>query len=116
MFGAQFGSIATAYVRGPAIRYLLSYSLGLAALGAGIPLLNLLTGGAYPILTALAVMLTLGQMFFLCLFIMSMVLFALRHNRGMWVPDWVLPLLVSSAEMLEQPTAVHRELRKAGQI
>ena len=35
LFGAQFGSIATAYVRGPAIRYVLSYSLILATLGAG---------------------------------------------------------------------------------
>ena len=34
MFGAQFGSIATSYVRGPAIRYILSYSLILATVGA----------------------------------------------------------------------------------
>ena len=33
MFGAQLGSIATSYVRGPAIRYILSYSLILATLG-----------------------------------------------------------------------------------
>ena len=34
MFGAQFGSIATSFVRGPAIRYILSYSLILATTGA----------------------------------------------------------------------------------
>ena len=34
MVGAQVGSIATSYVRGPAIRYILSYSLILATLGA----------------------------------------------------------------------------------
>ena len=34
MVGAQFGSIATSYVRGPAIRYILSYSLVLATVGA----------------------------------------------------------------------------------
>ena len=36
MFGSQFGSIATSYVRGPAIRYILSYSLILATVG-GLP-------------------------------------------------------------------------------
>ena len=37
MVGAQFGSIATSYVRGPAIRYILSYSLVLATVGAASP-------------------------------------------------------------------------------
>jgi uncharacterized protein len=39
MFGAQVGSIATSYVRGPAIRYILSYSLILATLGAALRLI-----------------------------------------------------------------------------
>jgi hypothetical protein len=94
MFGAQFGSIATAFVRGPAIRYMLSFSLALATLGAGLPLTNILLGGKLPILTALSVIVTLGQMFFLCFFIISLVWFAYRARRGRWVPEWVVPLLV----------------------
>jgi uncharacterized membrane protein YfcA len=94
MFGAQFGSIATAFVRGPAIRYMLSFSLALATLGAGLPLINVLLGGKVPILTALSVIVTLGQMFFLCFFIISLVIFAYRARRGRWVPEWVVPLLV----------------------
>lgn len=97
MFGAQFGSIATAFVRGPAIRYMLAFSLALATLGAGLPLANILSGGKFPLLSALAVILTLGQMFFLCFFIMSLVWFAYRARRGKWVPDWVVPLLVQEA-------------------
>lgn len=94
MFGAQFGSIATAFVRGPAIRYMLSFSLFLATLGAGLPLVNLLLGGKLKALLALSVIVTLGQMFFLCLFIISLVYFAYRARRGRWVPEWVVPLLV----------------------
>ncbi|MEW5765209.1 MAG: sulfite exporter TauE/SafE family protein [Acidobacteriota bacterium] len=97
MFGAQFGSIATAFVRGPAIRYMLSFSLALATLGAGLPLANVLLGGQMRVLQALSVIVTLGQMIFLCLFIISLVLFAWRARRGQWVPDWVVPLLVQDA-------------------
>jgi len=96
MFGAQVGSIATAFVRGPAIRYMLSFSLALATLGAGLPLANLLLGGKLKVLLALSVIITLGQMFFLCLFIFSLVLFAYRARRDRWVPEWVVPLLVQN--------------------
>ena len=94
MFGAQFGSIATSYVRGPAIRYILSYSLILATCGAVLRLAYVLTGQSVEILSLLAVMLTLGEMIFLCLFIISLVLFAIRHRKGKPVPPWVPSLVV----------------------
>ena len=94
MIGAQFGSIATAYVRGPAIRYILSYSLVLATCGAVLRLAYVLTGQSIEWLSLLAVMLTLGEMIFLCLFIVSLVLFALRHRKGKSVPAWVPSLVV----------------------
>jgi hypothetical protein len=93
MIGAQFGSIATAYVRGPAIRYILSYSLILATCGAVLRLLYVLTGQSIELLSLVAVMLTLGEMIFLCLFILSLVFFAVRHRKGKRVPDWVPPLV-----------------------
>jgi uncharacterized protein len=95
LFGAQFGSIATSYVRGPAIRYILSYSLILATLGAVMRLAYVLSGQKVEWLSFLAVMLTLGEMTFLCLFILSLVWFARRHKRGEWVPDWVKPLVIT---------------------
>jgi uncharacterized membrane protein YfcA len=94
MLGAQFGSIATAYVRGPAIRYILSYSLILATGGAVLRLLYVVTGQAVELLSLLAVMLTLGEMIFLCLFILSLVWFAIRRRHGKPVPAWVPPLVV----------------------
>lgn len=106
MFGAQFGSIATAYVRGPAIRYILSYSLMLAALGAALPLGNLVTGGRFPILSAFALILTLGQMVFLCVFIIAMLVFAWRGSRGKWIPDWAAPLIVTEVLAKETHKAV----------
>ena len=95
LFGAQIGSIATAYVRGPAIRYVLSYSLILATFGAVMRLIYVLTGQNVEWLSLIAVMLTLGEMIFLCLFIISLLYFARRHKRGAWVPDWVKPLVLS---------------------
>ena len=80
-------------MRGPAIRYILSYSLILATCGAVLRLLYVLTGQTVEMLSLLAVMLTLGEMIFLCLFIVSLVLFALRHRKGKWVPAWVPPLV-----------------------
>jgi uncharacterized membrane protein YfcA len=96
MFGAQFGSIATAYVRGPAIRYILSYSLILATVGAFLRLAYMLTGSKYAILSFFAVVFTLGEMFFLCFFIMSLVYFALRYQKGKSVPDWIPSLVVKN--------------------
>ncbi len=95
LFGAQFGSIATSYVRGPAIRYILSYSLILATLGAVLRLVYVLTGQSIEVLALLAVMLTLGEMIFLCLFIISLVVFAVRLKRGKAVPPWVPALVVT---------------------
>jgi len=94
MVGAQFGSIATAYVRGPAIRYILSYSLVLATCGAVLRLVYVLSGQSIELLSLAAVVLTLGEMIFLCLFIMSLVFFAVRHRAGRWVPPWVKALVV----------------------
>jgi uncharacterized protein len=94
MFGAQFGSIATSFVRGPAIRYILSYSLVLATTGAFLRLFYMLTAQQYEFLNFFAVVFTLGEMIFLCLFIMSLVIFSVRHRHGKWVPAWI-PSLVA---------------------
>jgi hypothetical protein len=94
MLGAQFGSIATSYVRGPAIRYILSYSLILATCGAALRLAYVLTGQSIELLSFFAVVLTLGEMIFLCLFIISLVCFAIRRKRGKSVPSWVPSLVM----------------------
>ncbi|MEW6368071.1 MAG: sulfite exporter TauE/SafE family protein [Acidobacteriota bacterium] len=94
MLGAQFGSIATSFVRGPAIRYILSYSLILATTGAVLRLAYVLTGQSIELLSLFAVMLTLGEMIFLCMFIVSLVWFAVRRRHGKPVPPWVTPLVV----------------------
>jgi len=96
MLGAQFGSIATSYVRGPAIRYILSYSLILATTGALLRLMYVLTAGKYEWLSFFAVVFTLGEMLFLCTFIISLVIFSVRHTHGKWVPDWVPPLVLKA--------------------
>jgi hypothetical protein len=94
MFGAQFGSIATSFVRGPAIRFILSYSLILATTGAFLRLGYMLTGQKYAFLNFFAVVFTLGEMIFLCCFILSLVIFAVRYRHGKWVPAWIPSLVV----------------------
>jgi hypothetical protein len=96
MMGAQFGSLATSFVRGPAIRYILSYSLILATVGAFMRLVYVLTGGTIEWLSFVAVVFTLGEMIFLCLFIISLVWFSVRHQHGKTVPPWVPPLVVKA--------------------
>ncbi|MHB1417918.1 MAG: sulfite exporter TauE/SafE family protein, partial [Chloroflexota bacterium] len=111
--GAQFGAISTAFVRGPAIRYILSYSLGLAILSALLPLADELTGYTTGWLMAGATIITLAQMFFLCTFILSMLAFALLARNGRWVPDWVMPLLVRfGPPVVEAPARVRTEGRE----
>ena len=102
MLGAQFGSIATSYVRGPAIRYILSYSLILATGGAVLRLLYVITAQSVQILSFLAVMLTLGEMIFLCLFILSLVWFSVRLRHGKSVPPWVPPLVIVEKKVLQE--------------
>ncbi len=97
MIGAQFGSIATSFVRGPAIRYILSYSLILATTGALLRLIYVLTGQQIEFLAFFAVVFTLGEMLFLCLFIVSLVIFSVRYTHGKSVPKWVPPLVVAAA-------------------
>jgi uncharacterized membrane protein YfcA len=94
LFGAQVGSIATSYVRGPAIRYVLSYSLGLAAIGSAIRLASALADGRLGVLNAAAVVVTLGEMLFLCTYVLALVFWAVRGGRGQDVPRWMVPLLV----------------------
>jgi hypothetical protein len=96
MMGAQFGSLATSFVRGPAIRYILSYSLVLATAGAAMRLVYVLTGGTAEWLAFIAVVFTLGEMVFLCLFICTLVWFAVRFQHGKSVPDWVPAMVVSA--------------------
>ncbi|MHB1132960.1 MAG: sulfite exporter TauE/SafE family protein [Chloroflexota bacterium] len=113
VFGAQFGSIATSYVRGPGIRFILSYSLALAGLGAGLPLLDKLTGSTIPLIGGLAVTLTLGQMIFLCTYILSLFGFALLARRGRWVPAWALPLLVQPSALQTEPAVTGSTVRRS---
>jgi len=94
MFGAQFGSIATSFVRGPAIRFILSYSLVLATVGAFLRLVYFLTGQQHTFINFFAVVFTLGEMIFLCLFILSLVWFSVRHRHGKLVPGWIPALVV----------------------
>jgi uncharacterized protein len=96
MVGAQFGSLATMFVRGPAIRYILSYSLILATVGAMLRLIYVLTGQNVEFLAFFAVVFTLGEMLFLCMFIVSLVIFSVRHRHGKRVPAWVPPLVVEA--------------------
>jgi hypothetical protein len=96
MIGAQFGSLATMFVRGPAIRYILSYSLILATVGATLRLIYVLTGQSIEFLAFFAVVFTLGEMVFLCIFIVTLVLFSIRHRHGKRVPAWVPSLVVQA--------------------
>jgi len=57
-------------------------------------LLYVVTGGTAEWLAFVAVVFTLGEMVFLCLFIVTLVWFAVRYQHGKSVPDWVPAMVV----------------------
>jgi len=56
----------------------------------------MLTGSKIEVLNLFAVVFTLGEMLFLCAFIISLVIFSVRHKHGKKVPAWVPSLVVSN--------------------
>jgi hypothetical protein len=62
--------------------------------GAFLRLVYFLTGQQHAFINFFAVVFTLGEMIFLCLFILSLVFFSVRHRHGKWVPGWIPALVV----------------------
>ncbi|MDP6612918.1 MAG: sulfite exporter TauE/SafE family protein [Candidatus Hydrothermarchaeota archaeon] len=92
--GAQIGAIATSYVSGPSVRFVLSWSVLLALFGAALNLGYVLTERAIPILGLASKVVILVQMFILVGMIIGLVIVASLARRGYKVPEFLESMIV----------------------
>lgn len=92
--GAQIGAIATSYVRGPSVRFVLSWSVLLALLGAALRLAYVLTERTVELLGIAAKALILAEMFILVGTILGLVIVASLARRGYKVPEFLESMIV----------------------
>lgn len=92
--GAQIGAIATSYVRGPSVRFVLSWSILLALLGAALNLGYVLTDRTIAVLGIASKAVILAQMFILVGMIIGLVMVASLARRGYRVPEFLESMIV----------------------
>lgn len=92
--GAQVGAIATSYVRGPSVRFVLSWSVLLALLGAALNLAFVLTERSIALLGLASKLVILAQMFILVGMIIGLVIIAKLARKGYKVPEFLESMIV----------------------
>lgn len=92
--GAQIGAIATSYVRGPSVRFVLSWSVLLALVGAAMNLTYVLTGRSIALLALASKGVILAQMFILVGMIIGLFVVANLARRGYKVPEYLESMIV----------------------
>ena len=94
--GAQVGTLATAYVRGPAVRLLLSVAVTFGAMAAALELGNVLTDESVELLGSLSQIVMFGGMGVLISMIGGLVALAIVLQRtGAAAPAWAETLIVT---------------------
>ena len=94
--GAQIGTLATAYVRGPAIRLLLSVAVTFGAIAAALELTNVVTDESIELLGSLSQIIMFGGMGVLVSMIAGLVGIAIVCQRtGKQAPVWAETLIVT---------------------
>jgi len=93
--GTQIGALATRYVSGPAVRFVLTLAVGLAALGTAFELASVLSGGGAAGLLEKAARVTLfGGLGVVALSISGLLVLGVMRQRGRRIPNWALSLVV----------------------
>lgn len=84
--GAQIGALATRYVRGLSIRYILAYSVILSAIGSITKLVYLHTGSTISWMQTAANILTFGSTCLLMVMVLGLFIFGVMYRNGRRVP------------------------------
>lgn len=84
--GAQIGALATRYVRGLSIRYILAYSVILSAIGSITKLVYLQTGSTISWMQTAANILTFGSTCLLMVMVLGLFIFGVMYRNGRRVP------------------------------
>jgi uncharacterized membrane protein YfcA len=92
--GTQIGALATRYVSGPAVRFVLTLAVGFAALGTAFELASVLSGGAAGLLEKAARVTLFGGLGVLALSVSGLLVLGVMRQRGRRIPDWAISLVV----------------------
>lgn len=92
--GAQIGAAATAYVNGPAVRRVLSWSVSIAAVGSALRLTYLVTGKTLSAVDFAAKAFTIGEMVLLVAVVVGLHVCGVRASRGKPIPRVAVPFLL----------------------
>ncbi len=92
--GAQIGAIATSYVRGPSVRFVLSWSVLLALIGAALNLAYVLTDRTIDALGLISKIVILTQMFILVGMIIGLVIIAKLARKGYKIPEFLESMIM----------------------
>lgn len=90
--GTQVGALATSYVTGPTVRFVLALAVGLAAAGTAFELADVLTDETIGALEAAAIVALFGGIGLLTLSIVALLVLGVLYQQGRRIPRWAEPL------------------------
>ena len=91
--GTQFGALATRYLRGIAMRYVLASTLLVAFLGSTLELVGILSGSAVSWLQTGVVVVTFSGLGVIIVMVVGLFIAAMRYNNGLSIPRWVASIV-----------------------
>jgi len=91
--GIQFGVLATRYLRGIAMRYVLASTILVAVLGSILKLIDIISESAITWLQTGVVAVTFGGMGLIMVMIIGLFTMAVRYRTGKHIPIWVKSLV-----------------------
>lgn len=91
--GVQIGVLATKYLRGISMRYILSFTIFIAAAGSILKLISTVTGSNSPWLLHGMTIITFGGLGVVMSMIVGLLIASARYRKGKKVPAWVESLV-----------------------
>ena len=91
--GTQFGALATRYLRGIAMRYVLAATILVAFLGSTLELINILSESAISWLQTAGVVVTLSGLGVIIAILVGLFVAAVRYRNSLNIPRWIESLV-----------------------
>jgi uncharacterized membrane protein YfcA len=92
--GTQFGALATRYLKGIAMRYILASTILVAFLGSTLELISILSESAISWLQTAVIVVTFGGLGVVIAMLVCLFIAAIRYRKASYIPRWVESLVV----------------------
>ena len=96
--GVQFGVLATRYVRGVSVRYVLGICILLSACGTALKLSGVLLGEGAGWSDLSSLIVTFGGLGFGVVMVLSLLVIGVRYRKGASIPTWARSLVSDAAD------------------